>query len=109
VRHDGPLTKAVREGVICYLDEIARKDTVVIIHPLTDYRRRLPIEKTRHCSRDAAGIYACRLLRQSGLSVSFEGFGNSQPDSVSWRWNLITDSRMEIVAREGEIESRRDL
>jgi len=47
VWHDGPLTSAVRNGAICYLDEIveARKDTVVIIHPLTDHRRRLPIEK----------------------------------------------------------------
>src|SRR5256714_8780896 len=45
--HDGPLTTAVRNGAICYLDEVveARKDTVVIIHPLTDDRRRLPIEK----------------------------------------------------------------
>ena len=47
VWHDGPLTKAVRNGAICYLDEVveARKDTIVIIHPLTDDRRRLPIEK----------------------------------------------------------------
>src|SRR5947207_13981995 len=47
VWHDGPLTLAVRHGAICYLDEVveARKDTVVIIHPLTDHRRRLPIEK----------------------------------------------------------------
>jgi nitric oxide reductase NorQ protein len=47
VWHDGPLTRAVRNGAICYLDEVveARKDTVVIIHPLTDHRRRLPIEK----------------------------------------------------------------
>ena len=44
---DGPLTRAVRAGALCYLDEIveARKDTTVIIHPLTDYRRVLPIEK----------------------------------------------------------------
>ena len=47
VWHDGPLTAAVRSGAICYLDEVveARKDTIVIIHPLTDDRRRLPIEK----------------------------------------------------------------
>ncbi|MCS6874406.1 MAG: CbbQ/NirQ/NorQ/GpvN family protein [Pyrinomonadaceae bacterium] len=47
VWHDGPLTRAVRSGAICYLDEVveARKDTIVIIHPLTDDRRRLPIEK----------------------------------------------------------------
>lgn len=45
---DGPLTRAVRHGSVCYLDEIveARKDTVVIIHPLTDHRRLLPIDKT---------------------------------------------------------------
>lgn len=44
---DGPLTLAVRHGAICYLDEIveARKDTTVVIHPLADDRRELPIEK----------------------------------------------------------------
>jgi nitric oxide reductase NorQ protein len=44
---DGPLTRAVREGAICYLDEIveARKDTTVLIHSLTDHRRMLPVEK----------------------------------------------------------------
>lgn len=44
---DGPLTQAVRQGAICYLDEIveARKDTTVVIHPLADDRRVLPIEK----------------------------------------------------------------
>ena len=45
---DGPLTRAVREGGICYLDEVveARKDTTVVIHPLTDHRRVLPIDRT---------------------------------------------------------------
>ncbi len=45
---DGPLARAVRSGSICYLDEIveARKDTMVVIHPLADDRRVLPIEKT---------------------------------------------------------------
>src|SRR5499425_1612456 len=45
---DGPLTTAARHGAICYLDEVveARQDTVVVIHPLTDDRRILPIEKT---------------------------------------------------------------
>lgn len=44
---DGPLASAVRSGAICYLDEIveARKDTMVVIHPLADDRRALPIEK----------------------------------------------------------------
>jgi len=46
--HDGPLTRAVREGAICYLDEVveARKDTTVVLHPLTDDRRILPLERT---------------------------------------------------------------
>ncbi len=45
---DGPLTRAVRLGGICYLDEVveARKDTTVVIHPLADDRRQLPVEKT---------------------------------------------------------------
>ena len=45
---DGPLTRAVRSGAICYLDEVveARKDTTVIIHSLTDHRRLLTIDKT---------------------------------------------------------------
>ena len=44
---DGPLTRSVKAGAICYLDEVveARKDTTVLIHPLTDHRRILPIEK----------------------------------------------------------------
>jgi nitric oxide reductase NorQ protein len=44
---DGPLTRAVREGAICYLDEVveARQDTTVVLHPLADHRRRLPIER----------------------------------------------------------------
>ena len=44
---DGPLTKAVREGAICYLDEIveARQDTTVVLHPLADHRRQLSIDR----------------------------------------------------------------
>src|SRR4051812_18072442 len=44
---DGPLTRAVREGAICYLDEVveARQDTTVVLHPLGDHRRQLPVER----------------------------------------------------------------
>ena len=43
--HDGPLTQAVRHGALCYLDEVveARSDTIVVLHPLTDARRMLPL------------------------------------------------------------------
>jgi nitric oxide reductase NorQ protein len=55
---DGPLTTATRHGAICYLDEVveARQDTVVVIHPLTDDRRILPIEKTGELVEAAAGF-----------------------------------------------------
>jgi len=45
---DGPLTRAIREGGICYLDEVveARKDVTVVLHPLTDDRRMMPLERT---------------------------------------------------------------
>jgi len=55
---DGPLTRAAREGAICYLDEVveARQDTVVVLHPLTDYRRILPIDKTGETIEAATGF-----------------------------------------------------
>ncbi|GIW11451.1 MAG: CbbQ/NirQ/NorQ/GpvN family protein [Dehalococcoidia bacterium] len=55
---DGPLTKAVKTGAICYLDEIveARKDTAVLIHPLTDHRRILPVEKRGQVVEAADGF-----------------------------------------------------
>jgi nitric oxide reductase NorQ protein len=50
---DGPLTRAVRMGAICYLDEIveARADTTVVIHPLADHRRELNVERLGECLR----------------------------------------------------------
>ncbi|WP_287927130.1 CbbQ/NirQ/NorQ/GpvN family protein [Diaphorobacter sp.] len=64
VWHDGPLTRAVREGALCYLDEVveARQDTVVVLHPLTDHRRILPIDKTGEVVEAAPGF---------GLIVSY--------------------------------------
>ncbi len=55
---DGPLTRAVKAGGICYLDEIveARKDTTVLIHPLTDHRRMLPVEKRGELLEAADGF-----------------------------------------------------
>ena len=55
---DGPLTRAVREGAICYLDEVveARQDTIVVLHPLTDHRRILPLDKTGETLEAAAGF-----------------------------------------------------
>lgn len=58
VWQDGPLTRAVREGAICYLDEVveARQDTVVVLHSLTDHRRVLPVDKTGETVAAAPGF-----------------------------------------------------
>jgi nitric oxide reductase NorQ protein len=58
VWQDGPLARAVRMGAICYLDEVveARADAIVVIHPLTDYRRVLPIDKTGELIEAAPGF-----------------------------------------------------
>jgi nitric oxide reductase NorQ protein len=58
VWQDGPLARAARLGAICYLDEVveARQDVVVVIHPLTDDRRMLPIEKTGELIEAAPGF-----------------------------------------------------
>ncbi|MGZ8265673.1 MAG: AAA family ATPase [Burkholderiales bacterium] len=58
VWQDGPLTRAVRHGAICYLDEIveARQDTTVVIHPLADHRRILPVDKTGELIEAAEGF-----------------------------------------------------
>ncbi|GAB4042598.1 MAG: CbbQ/NirQ/NorQ/GpvN family protein [Rubrivivax sp.] len=56
--HDGPLTRAVREGAIFYLDEVveARKDVSVLLHPLADDRRMLPLERTGELLSAAPGF-----------------------------------------------------
>ncbi|MGE5230373.1 MAG: CbbQ/NirQ/NorQ/GpvN family protein [Deltaproteobacteria bacterium] len=58
VWQDGPLARAAREGALCYLDEIveARQDVVVVIHPLTDDRRILPLDKTGELIEAAPGF-----------------------------------------------------
>ena len=61
---DGPLTRAVREGAICYLDEVveARQDTTVVIHPLADHRRQLPIDRLGR-PRRRAGVLPRRVVQ----------------------------------------------
>lgn len=58
VWQDGPVTRAVREGAILYLDEIAeaREDVIVVLHPLTDHRRELYIDRTNETLSAAAGF-----------------------------------------------------
>jgi nitric oxide reductase NorQ protein len=84
---DGPLTQAVRAGGICYLDEIveARKDTMVVIHPLADDRRVLPIEKLGVLVRAEAAF---------GLAISYN------PGYQSVLKDLKQSTRQRFVALE---------
>ena len=70
---DGPLTRAVKAGGICYLDEVveARKDTTVLIHPLTDHRRMLPVEK-RGELLEAADVFLLVLSYNPGYQSALK-------------------------------------
>ena len=70
---DGPLTRAVRHGGICYLDEVveARKDVTVVLHPLTDDRRILPLDRTGE-TLDAPRRFHAGGLLQPRLPVGAE-------------------------------------
>jgi len=107
VWHDGPLTKAVREGAICYLDEVveARKDTVVIIHPLTDHRRRLPIEK-RGTIVDAPPEFMLVVSYNPGYQSILKDLKQSTRQRfVAMEFDYPSaEAETEIVACEGEVE-----
>ena len=114
VWHDGPLTAAVRNGAICYLDEVveARKDTVVIIHPLTDHRRRLPIEK-RGTILDAPPDFMLVVSYNPG----YQSILKDMKQSTRQRFVAIDfdypppEMETEIVMREGGVDegTARDL
>jgi len=114
VWHDGPLTAAVRNGAICYLDEVveARKDTVVIIHPLTDDRRRLPIEK-RGTILDAPPDFMLVVSYNPGYQSILKDLKQSTRQRfVSLEFDYPPpDLEAEIVAREGGVplDTARDL
>jgi len=105
--HDGPLTSAVRAGAICYLDEVveARKDTVVIIHPLTDDRRRLPIEK-RGTVLDAPPEFMLVVSYNPGYQSILKDLKQSTRQRfVAMEFDYPPpDAEAEIVAKEGGIE-----
>ena len=104
---DGPLTVAARIGAICYLDEVveARQDTTVVIHPLTDHRRELPLEKKGelvHAHEDFQIVISynpgyqslMKDLKQS-TKQRFGGMDFDYPD---------TEIEVEIVSHEGGVD-----
>ena len=112
--HDGPLTTAVKAGAICYLDEVveARKDTVVIIHPLTDDRRRLPIEK-RGTVLDAPPEFMLVVSYNPGYQSILKDLKQSTRQRfVALEFDYPPpELEAEIVAREGRVDegTARDL
>ena len=106
---DGPLALAARLGAICYLDEVveARQDTIVVIHPLTDDRRVLPVDKTGELIEAAPGFQ---------LVVSYNpGYQHAVKDlKPSTRQRFVTldfdypppAAEAEIVAHEGGVDRR---
>src|SRR5687768_450876 len=114
VWHDGPGTSAVRNGAICYLDEVveARKDTVVIIHPLTDHRRRLPIEK-RGTILEAPPDFMLVVSYNPGYQSILKDLKQSTRQRfVALEFDYPpAELEAEIVAREGGVplEAARDL
>ena len=104
---DGPLTRAVREGAICYLDEVveARKDTTVVLHPLADYRRQLPLERLGVTLDTAPGF--CLVV---SYNPGYQSVLKDLKDSTRQRMVAIefgfpsADVEEQIVAHEAAID-----
>jgi nitric oxide reductase NorQ protein len=106
---DGPLTRAVREGAICYLDEVveARQDTTVVIHPLADHRRQLPIDRLGITLDAAPGF--CLVV---SYNPGYQSVLKDLKDSTRQRMVAIEldfpapDVEEKIVSHEGGIDPR---
>lgn len=105
---DGPLTVAARVGAICYLDEIveARQDTTVVIHPLTDHRRTLPLDKKGELI-DAHPDFQLVISYNPG----YQSLMKDLKQSTKQRFTGLdfdypsAKLEMEIVSKEGNIDS----
>ncbi len=107
VWHDGPLTTAVREGAICYLDEVveARNDTVVILPPLTDARRRLPIEKRGTIIQAPPEFMLVVSYNPGYQSVLKDLKQSTRQRFIGLEFDYPNpESETEIVSREGNID-----
>jgi nitric oxide reductase NorQ protein len=106
---DGPLTRAVREGAICYLDEIveARQDTTVVLHPLTDHRRQLPIDRLGVTIDAAPGF--CLVV---SYNPGYQSILKDLKDSTRQRMVAIeidfppTEVEEKVIAHESGVDHR---
>ncbi|MBV7378902.1 CbbQ/NirQ/NorQ/GpvN family protein [Maritimibacter dapengensis] len=107
---DGPLTRAVREGAICYLDEVveARKDVTVVLHPLTDDRRILPIDRTGEELEAAPGF-----MLVASYNPGYQNILKTLKPSTRQRFLSIEfdfpamDHEVAIVVRESGLDENR--
>lgn len=107
---DGPLTRAVREGAICYLDEVveARKDVTVVLHPLTDDRRILPIDRTGETLVAAPGF-----MLVASYNPGYQNILKTLKPSTRQRFLSISfdfppaDHEVQIVSRESGLDAKR--
>jgi len=105
---DGPLTRAVRTGAICYLDEIveARQDTTVVIHPLADHRRELPLDRLGTTLPAAPGFQLV-----ISYNPGYQSVLKNIKESTRQRFIAIemdfppADTETEVVAREAGIDT----
>ena len=104
---DGPLTRAVKVGGICYLDEIveARKDTTVLIHPLTDHRRILPVEKKGELLEAAEGFLLILSYNPGYQSALKDLKHSTRQRFISVEFNYPPrDIEAEIIAHESGVD-----
>ena len=105
---DGPLTFAARHGAICYLDEVveARQDTTVVIHPLTDNRRVLPLEKKGELLRAHPAFFLV-----ISYNPGYQSLLKDLKQSTKQRFGALDftwpepDIEAEIVAHEGGVDA----
>ncbi|HEX9683534.1 MAG TPA: CbbQ/NirQ/NorQ/GpvN family protein [Acidimicrobiales bacterium] len=106
---DGPLTRAVKTGAVCYLDEVveARQDTTVVLHPLADHRRQLPLERLGITLKAAEGF--CLVV---SYNPGYQSVLKDLKDSTRQRMLAIEldfpppDAEIEIVTREAGVDHR---
>src|SRR5712692_5534835 len=105
---DGPLTQAVRRGAICYLDEIveARKDTTVLIHPLSDHRRILPIEKRGETLEAHVGFLLVISYNPGYQSIQKNLKHSTRQRFVTIEFNYPpADKEVEIITHEAGVDN----
>ncbi len=105
---DGPLTQAVRSGAICYLDEVveARQDTIVVIHPLADSRRQLPLERRSELVTAHPDFHLV-----ISYNPGYQGLAKNLKESTKQRFAAIefswptSDVEAQVVATEAAVSN----